>query len=359
MRVLFLTQTTEQGPSSRVRGYQMAAQLRHLGITCDVSPGVGQLFYPTVYSHSVVALKAPFYATALLKRLIQLPRMRHYDIVIAQKPVLPHVFPLFERLLHGLKIPFVFDLDDALFVRDRNPKILPAILERAAAVTVGNDFLRRYAACFNPRCHLIPSSVDLSQFEPKKQFSSDGIIHLGWIGSRSSWAHLNALRGPLENFLEKEKKAQLILMADRLPPEWHSLARSGRAEFHRWSLDTEKSWLARFDIGLAPLLPGPWSEGKCGYKLVQYLAQGLPVIASPVGVQSEMVHEGKNGFLAATPQEWKSKLSLLISKKEDWEKMGRTSRHLAEQNYSLAKQAQKFKSLLEELCREKTSPLIK
>lgn len=353
MRVLFLTQTSQRGPSSRVRGYQMAEQLRRLEVQTFVSPGVGNLFYPWVYRHDIPLLKAPFYAAALAKRIWQLSWIKKFDLVVIQKPVVPHLYPFFETLLSKIGVPFIFDMDDALFARDPNPARLPAILKRAAAVTVGNKYLYDYAKCFNPRCFIFPSAMDLHQVTPKRKFPTNGTTYLGWIGSRTTWVQLDGIREVLESVLAKEKDIKLFLVADHLPSHWRHLVSAGKAEFKKWSFARENEYLQKMDIGLAPLLPGPWSEGKCGYKLVQYLAHGLPILASPVGVQPEMVWEGKNGFLASTPQEWSEKLSQLLAQRGEWDKMGRYSRHLAEQNYSLEAQSRRLKLLMEEICREK------
>lgn len=355
MKILFLTQTTERGPSSRVRGYQMAEQLRRLGAETAVSPGIGAWFYPLVYNHSLSILKIPFYFLASLKRWLQISWMKKFDVVVLQKPVFPHVYPFLAVWLKHRGIRFVFDFDDAIFLRDPTPKLLPAILSRAAAVVAGNTFLRNYAICFNPRCVVIPSTIDTFHIQPKKKIETDGAVRLGWIGSRSTLEQLESIREPLTAFLEKENKVKLVIVCDHLPKKWKELAGSGKVEFKKWSLVAQSNLIDEFDIGLAPLKPGPWSEGKCGYKLLQYLAHALPVVASPVGVHLEMVREGKNGYLAASPEEWREKLALLLSQKSKWEQMGRHSRHIVEQDYSLATHARRFYSLLEELCKEKTA----
>jgi len=243
MKILFLTQTTQEGPASRVRGYQMAQFLNQLGCETTVSPGIGSWAYRFVYSHPLPIFKIPCYLFALEKRLFQLSWIKQFDVVVIQKEVCPHFYPLIEKFLNNMEIPFVFDFDDALFVR--KPNMLPQIFEKASAVVCGNEFLREYASGYNEKCVVIPSLIDISSYELKKSSSEKKKITLGWIGSRSSWPHLEMIRKPLENILGSESPIQLKIISDSTPSSWKPLLESKKVQFLKWDLKKEKdhqSW---------------------------------------------------------------------------------------------------------------------
>jgi len=343
MKILFLTQTIEKGPASRVRGYEVAKHLSLQGCETVVSPGIGATAYNWVYSSSNSFIKLPFYFKALIKRLLNLLSYKKFDLVVIQKEIFPHFYPLIESCLKLLKIPYVFDFDDALFGRPNKPNWIPSILKKASGVIAGNDFLANYAKRFNSNTIVIPSSIDLEQFSIKQQFGKEGKISLGWMGSRSSWEHLESIHLPIEKLLNSHPFLQLILIGEQLPLKWKPLADSGRVLFYQWDAKCEDELLSLIDIGLAPLKENIWSEGKCGYKILQYMAKGLPVIASPIGVQKGMIEDGVNGCLAETLEEWEKKGEWLCAHQEKWDMMGQKSRNRVENDFSIQSQIPKLK----------------
>lgn len=347
MKILFLTQTIQEGPASRIRGYQMATALKQQGFRTHVSPGIGPWLYPLTYSHSVSVFKIPFYFCSLLKRMGQLNWMRQFDGVVIQKEISPHFFPLVEILLKKLQIPTIFDFDDALFARRLKPNWLPLILKNAAGVVAGNPFLAEYAKQYNSKTVVIPTAVDLTQITRKKVFSQKGPVLLGWIGSRSSWEHLDLIQKPLKRILSKN--VHLLIVADHLKSSWKPWVDKGFVQFKKWNLAEESKCLQQMDIGLAPLKKSVWSQGKCGYKVLQYMATGLPVVASAVGVQPHLIEEGVHGCLANSSSTWEKKLSWILKKRKDWEKMGERGRSKVESEYSLRKQASKMKRFLRDV----------
>lgn len=349
MKILFLTQTTEKGPASRVRGYEVARQLKLQGCDASVSPGIGDRAYSRVYSSSLVAVKILFYLKALLKRFFQIISCKKYDLVVIQKEVFPHFYPFFESCLRLLKVKFVFDFDDAIFGRPGRANRIPAILKKANGVIAGNEFLADYAKRFNPRTVVIPSAVDPERYSVKKHFGKEGKIHLGWIGSRSTWEQLESIYLPLETLLNRLPFLRLVLIGDSLPLRWKPLADSGKVLFYQWDAEKENELLSRIDIGLAPLKEGVWSEGKCGYKVLQYMAKGLPVIASPVGVQKKMITDGENGCLAETLAGWEEKGEWLCTHQEHWEKMGTLNRIRVEEEFSFQSQIPKLKHFFDRI----------
>lgn len=353
MKLFFLTQTTDQGPASRVRGYQMAEALKKLGCKVSVSPGVGSLAYGMTYGSSLSPLKIATYSWALGKRVLQLNKMKQFDLIYIQKEVFPHCYPLIERVLTQWKIPFVFDFDDALFSRGHRPNWLPLILKHAAGVTVGNKFLAEYAENFQKNVTVLPSCIQTESIKLQKSSQPKEKITLGWIGSRSSWKHFLLIWPVLKKLLYKNKNLSLLLMGIALPKPLKEELKEGKVEFWTWSQEREADFFEQIDIGLAPLTDTGWSEGKCGYKALQYMGHSIPVIASPIGIQKEILEAGKNGLCAENLKEWQIQLTELIKNKSLWKRMGKRGFKKVEEEYSFEAQAPKLKDFFQKILKKK------
>ncbi len=176
----------------------------------------------------------------------------------------------------------------------------------------------------------MPTVVDTDAYGPAQGDRGERPVTLGWIGSPSTWAFVKPLVPLLSQAAQRYDLALRVVGAGpqaEIPP---------RFSFLPWSEPEEIALIQGMDIGIMPLPDEPWARGKCGYKLIQYMACGLPVIASPVGVNSEIVDHGENGFLAATPQEWAKAIAALAGNAELRRRMGEAGRVKIERAYSLA-----------------------
>jgi len=342
VNVLFLTQTSALGPSSRYRVYQLLPLLQQLGIESVVSPAIDDALYRQLYLDSngrgsrVAAL-----TTAWRKRRADLRRMEQFDAVFVQKGVFPGLYAGFERAIASRK-PMVFDFDDAIWLpRVGGSKLLRLlhresavqnIMRRAAAVIAGNDFLAEYATRFNQNVTVILSSINVAAY--RRTDNNSNVV--GWIGSRTTLAYLKPL-APV--FKQLGVKPRVIASGDPSQLEFE-------IEFRPWRLETEMEELAQIGIGIAPLPDTEWERGKCGVKILQYMACGIPVVASPVGVQSRFVQHGVTGFLAGNAAEWAEHVRELIDNLELRKKMGTAAREVAAREYGVANAAQKVASVL-------------
>jgi len=208
----------------------------------------------------------------------------------------------------------------------------PALMRRAEIVVVGNEYLARFAQESGARrTEILPTAIDLSHYdgacltEPE---SRSAVPCVGWIGQRAT-AHFLKPLAPLFERLTSEAKARFSAIgidADALPLPMVSIP---------WTEESEVSSLRSFDVGIMPLADGPFERGKCGYKLIQYMACGLPVVASPVGVNRQIVEHGVNGFLAETPAEWASALERLLAEPDLRRRMGQAGRRKVEREYCI------------------------
>jgi glycosyltransferase involved in cell wall biosynthesis len=344
VKVLFLTQTGELGPSSRYRVYQLLPWLQKLGVACETSPAINDALYRSRYLDSGArGSRRVAFQAAWRRRHDDLERVGDFDAVFVQKGVFPGLYSGFERKLAARK-PLVLDFDDAIWLpRVGGSRLLrwwhreaavQDTLRCAAAVIAGNNFLAEYAARFNSRVTVVPSSISVETY-PKAVPS--GVI--GWIGSRTTLPYLK----PLKTVFEALGTTPRVIAAG-------DPAQLGfKVEFRPWRLETELEELSQIGVGIAPLPDTAWEQGKCGVKLLQYMACGLPVVASPVGVHNTIVRHGENGFLASTEQQWVEYLHRLLDDAGLRERLGQAGRATVEEYFSVPTAAGKVAAILQEL----------
>jgi len=308
------------------------------GLTSSLEPFLDESYLQRLYSGG--STLAPALA-AYARRAGQLLCARHIDLIWLEKEALPWLPWGIERTLLPRAVPLVVDYDDAVFHRydmHRSASVrrflgrkLYKLMASASLVTAGNRYLAdRAAAAGAHRIEIVPTVVDLSDYTQRTEPLSANVPIIGWIGTPSTWTEYMAPMMPLLTQVAHAAGARIAAVG------------AGRAAAEHLVLDnrpwTETSEVARIhemDIGIMPLTDTPWARGKCGYKLIQYMACGLPVIASPVGVNVEIIEHGVNGFLASSASEWKEALQTLLQKPDLRARMGEAGRRKVEREYSL------------------------
>lgn len=285
-------------------------------------------------------------AAAYARRLRQMVRGPDADLLWVYAELFPWLPAWFERLAFRSGKPVVYDFDDAFYLAYEGKPLLAGKLDPlmadATACVCGNDYLRRHALRFNPSVVVVPTTVDTARYRPAKE-SREWPPVIGWIGSPSTWDYVRPLL-PLLASLCADGNARMLAVGagreaerDRFPG----------LELRGWSETTEIADVQAMNIGIMPLPDSPWARGKSGYKLVQYMACGLPVIASPVGVNESIVSHGDNGFLARELQAWRASLLSLLGDESLRAAMGRAGRARAVADYSLVAQAPRLIGVLE------------
>ena len=354
MRVIFLTQTSELGPSSRHRVYQYLDFLKREGVNFRVSPAISSNNFTRVYSTDRPINKLPYFGLVVFKRLRDLTMIGAGDIVFLQKEVLPHAYPLIEGLIKKLNRKLVFDFDDAIFLLPpgrRSPLYdfryqdsIPRILSMSDYVIAGNEYLKQYALRFNRNVEVIPTSIDTEIYCVKRKNSRDK-INIGWIGSQSTLFYLDRLRNVFTALAKRHNICLTVIgTGDYRVDGVETVTRP-------WKLETEISDLQCFDVGVAPLNNAEWALGKCGCKVIQYMGVGIPAVASPVGINGKIINDGVNGFLADSDAEWIDKLSQLIENETLREKFAFMGRKTVEEKYSVKVNAPKLLEILQKVNR--------
>jgi glycosyltransferase involved in cell wall biosynthesis len=299
------------------------------------------------YGHTVEYVPLPRHWWG---RLRLLRRLRNANVILQRKLLARLELAILRRTVSRL----VFDFDDAVFLRDSySPKGMhdPRRLRRFVAtvgacdaVIAGNPFLAAEAARWAAprRVHHIPTCVDPSRYTPAATWPFACPLQLVWIGSSSTLQGLRAVASLLEVVGHALPGLQLKLICDRF------LRLSNVAVVDcPWSEDREAEELAGADVGISWMPDDLWSRGKCGLKVLQYMAAGLPVVANPVGVHAEMVRHGETGFLASSPAEWAEAIGALARDPDLRERMGRAGRKRVEASYSIGVGALRWLELLD------------
>ena len=268
-------------------------------------------------------------------RLGDLRNREGFDAAILYGELLPLVPGWVERSL--LPQPYIYDFDDAFYLKYRSGKLgvmrpflgnkFDTVIAGAAAVTAGNNTLATYARGINSNTRLLPTVVDTERYVPAPRPRND-IFTVGWIGSPSTAPYLSELVGPLSR-LGQESPVRLVVIGGKAP----SIPNVNVVEVE-WSEHTEVGLINSFDVGVMPLPDDDWARGKCAFKLIQYMACAVPVIASRVGANIEVV-QSDCGFLATDELDWVRALRLLRDESSTRQQMGEAGRVRVEQYYSL------------------------
>jgi len=349
LKVLLFSRYTRLGASSRVRSYQYIPYLKEQGIDVTVSPLLGDDYIKNLYSGNKKRFGSII--TAYFRRLGVLFRSHRFDLLWIEKELFPWLPALAETILQWFNIPYVVDYDDAVFhrydlhsislVRLLLGRKIDGIMRRAALVIVGNDYLAERAfRAGAKRVEYLPTVIDLKRYNLANKKVNNKSFNIGWIGSPSTAKYLNLI-SPVLSEVCKDEKTRLILVG------------SGQIELQniplvirKWSEKTEVADIQSFDVGIMPLPDEPWERGKCGYKLIQYMACGIPVVASPVGVNKKIVENGVNGFLAQSEADWVEALTTLCNNPDLRKQMGKAGRIKVEKEYCIQVTAPKLAALL-------------
>ncbi len=338
--ILFLTKYARNGASSRYRTFQYLPWLERAGVPYQLSALFDERYLAHLYCHGHGQIAD--IAKAYLRRVLILLELWRFDLVVIEKELLPYLPAFAEHCLAGLGIKYVVDYDDALFHQYDNHRHhwvrrllagkIAAVIRGATLVTVGNRYLADYAIGAGARrVEIVPTVVDLDnyRFALPEEEGGQSIFTIGWIGSPTTARYLQSIAPALAAACANGE-GRVVLVgsgATELP--------GVPLDVVTWREATEVEQLRRFDVGIMPLPDEPWARGKCGFKLIQYMACSLPVVASPVGVNRELVQFEENGLLAANHSEWQQALERFKRDSAFRQSAGRSGRYLVERQYSL------------------------
>ena len=258
--------------------------------------------------------------------------------------VISRELPVSRRPFLQAPNPMVLDIDDALYLGPGRDRLLE-LCQRVQVVVCGNRIIAGELSPFSRRCVVIPTAVDTDLFRVRTDYRLNGSLRIGWLGSSMSIEQTLLPWLDVLGEIRKQLSFDLVVISDE-PPRF--LRDIGWARFVPWSPAVEKSIADHMDVGIMPLQDNPCQAAKCGAKLVQYMAAGLPVIATPIGINRDLVIDGVTGFCAAQADDWRHTIQRLAEQELLRAAFGRAGRELAVRNYSIARWAGSWVDLLNE-----------
>ena len=340
MRVLAVVPSIyDTSPGQRFRIEQWEPILSENGVEITYAPFENDELRSVLYKDGQVMTKIGAVTRSVNRRRAELSNVPGYDLIYIFREAALLGPPWFERKIAKSGVPVVFDFDDAVFVSYKSPSNgylsylkfpgkTAEICRLSAHVMAGNEYLAEYARAQNDNVTIIPTTINTDKYLLRSDPGEPETVTIGWSGSFSTIQHLDTIREVLQELAKTERFLLRVIGAPVYKID------GVETEAIQWRSDTELHDLGKIDIGLMPLPDEDWSRGKCGLKALQYMALGIPTICSPVGVNSTIIKDGENGYLADGKDEWIAKIKLLIHSTALRRKIGVAGRETVEREYS-------------------------
>lgn len=349
MKILFIVPYPPgQAASQRFRFEQYFDLLKTKGISYDVEPFLDRKTWNILYGKRRFAGKIWGLIKGATRRFLLLFKVMQYEYVFLHREAAPVGPPVIEWIISKwFRRKIILDFDDAIWIPNSsrsNRFFAPLkyhgnvfkVASWAYKVSVGNHYLMEAVKPYNDRVVYNPTTIDTKSHHNRIKNGYGEVLTIGWTGSHSTIKYLNDLVDVIQRLAEKYT-FRFVVISDAAPEfDLPSL------EYIPWNKVTEIDDLFQLDIGLMPLTHDPWSEGKCGFKALQYLALGIPAVVSPVGVNAEIVTHGVNGYHCHGPEEWYERLSELLGDREMLKKLSGQSRKVVIDGYSVESNSSNF-----------------
>lgn len=327
--------------SQRFRFEQYFGALKENGFDFEVSSFLSVEAWDVLYKKGFLFKKIAAIAKGYFTRLGDLFRMNRYDIVFIHREASPFGLPVIEWLVTKVFRKYtVFDFDDAIWISNTSESNwITSYFKRysnannmmkwATVVSAGNKFLAQQALRFNSAVVVNPTTIDTDEHHNEEKSHEDSTFTIGWTGSHSTVQFLDEVY-PILLELEKKYTFEFHVIAD-FPPKFQLRS----MKFVKWTKENEINDLLALNVGIMPLPDNFWTQGKCGFKALQYMALGIPAVVSNVGVNAEIVDHDVNGCVCNSPDDWYNYLSKLISDKDYLVRLSRNTREKIVSSYSV------------------------
>ncbi|HVD99689.1 MAG TPA: glycosyltransferase family 4 protein [Cytophagaceae bacterium] len=346
-KILFVcAHRPDRSPSQRFRFEQYIPHLTENGWDCKISfllyPEEDKKFYQKTHPPLV---KAWILLKALGRRFKDVATAGQYDLIFIQREAffLGNIF--FEKALaKRARKGMIFDFDDSIFLHQKSdfnpnrkfqwlkrPEKTKDIIKISSLIFAGNQYLADYSLSYNPSVVIIPTTIDTKEYFPAPPVKNTHKVCVGWSGSFSTVIHFETILKALKKI--KEEFGERVEF--RLIGDGNYVNEALELKGLPWKKETELDDLRYIDIGIMPLPDDEWAKGKCGLKGLQYMGLGIPTIMSPVGVNTEIIQDGVNGFLASSTEEWYEKIKILIQDAALRKKFSEEGRSIVEERYSI------------------------
>lgn len=353
MRILFVVPYPPgKAPSQRFRFEQYLDLLTEAGHTYQLVPFLSDATWAIIYKPGHAVAKALGIVGGFLRRAALLFTVPGYDYVFIHREASPIGPPLFEwTTAKVLRKKIIYDFDDAIWIPNTSEANrivagvkwhhkVSSICRWAYKISCGNAYLRNYARQFNPAAVVNPTTIDTEHLHNRiRDQQAPGPLVIGWTGTHSTLKYIEQIV-PVLAELETRYTFEFRVISNQPP-----VLPLKSLRFQPWRKETEIEDLAGLHIGLMPLEDDPWAQGKCAFKALQYMALGIPALVSPVGMNTEVVQPGVNGYVCGSPAEWREALEKLLLDPELRIQLGKAARATVVNHYSVLANRQNFLSL--------------
>jgi glycosyltransferase involved in cell wall biosynthesis len=331
----------DQAPSQRFRFEQYFSFLKQNNFEIQFSPFLDNKTWKTLYSEGKVLRKTVGVVRSFLKRFSLLFTLYKYDFVFIHREASHIGPPVFEFMIAKVfRKKYNYDFDDAIWLpnySESNARFhrlkaywkVRYCIKWAGSITAGNDYLANYAKKFNTHVHVIPTTIDTENHHNLQTDYHQEKLVIGWTGTHTTMRYLDFIV-PVIKELEQKYDFEFLVISNEAPT-YHLKS----LRFLKWKRETEIADLAKISIGVMPLEMDIWSEGKCGFKGLQYMSLGIPALMSPVGVNVQIVSHAENGYLPIKLEDWKSQLEMLLNDIDLRKKIGESGKKTINERYSV------------------------
>ena len=341
-RILFIaSHRKDRAPGQRFRFEQYFDYLKANGFECHLSPLLDEEDDKLIYGPGNYWKKFLLLLSQSHKRQLDLEKIDQYDIVFIFREALMTRSIYYEKQFAKSGVKLIYDFDDAIWKNDtskanrlfawvKNPAKINRIMALCHVVFAGNQYLADYALQFNQNVAIIPTTIDTFEYQRIPVKSGTSVV-IGWSGSLTTIKHFE-LAIP---FLRKLKTKYGDRISIKVIGDGNYVNEELGILGIAWNKADEVKELSTFDIGIMPLEDDEWSRGKCGLKGLQYMALGIPALMSPVGVNTDIIQHGLNGYLPENEDQWIEYISQLIESEELRSRVGKAARETVIERYSV------------------------
>lgn len=340
IKILFFTKYDYNGPSSRYRIYQYFPLYKKNNLIISSNSLLGNWYLKRNNFFFLFYFKA---IISHFNRLYFILKAFRYDLIYIEYELFPYFPPIFEFLFKKFNIKFVLDYDDAIFlnyklsnnflIRKFLTNKIDKIISYSDFVITGSPYLTQYASVFNKNVYEIPTSLNPESYK-KKYTSTNNVLTIGWIGSKSTSNNLILLLDVF-NMLNQFIKYELVLIGfdDSLK---FIFSKDINVKFITWNSQTEIEEIDKLDVGIMPLSNSQWNLGKCGFKLIQYMACSKPTISTPLPVNVK-INRDSNNLFANSDTEWLDAFIAIYNNRIRFMDVGKKNYTIFSEYYSIEK----------------------
>jgi glycosyltransferase involved in cell wall biosynthesis len=343
MKLTFFPKYSAKGPSSRYRFYHFVPMFKKNGFEIKTYPLLDDEYLNTISKNESYSKFK--YIKLFFNRIILVFKLSKNDIVFVQHEFFPFVPAFFEWYLTSIVgVKYVLDYDDAVFHNyDTHPNLIirflfkkkiPYVMKKASYIITGSPYLTRFAAKYNDNVIEIPTCIDIEKYKTKVKTygeSSDDYLTIGWIGSKTTSVNILEIIPALKRFNSEYKmKLNLIGFDENLLNQFKGL----NYQIIDWSSNTEVENIKKFDVGIMPLIFNPFINGKCGFKLIQYMACGIPTISTPYEANVK-INRSMNNLHATTNDDWYNAFKKIFENRKFYKDVGLENIKIVENYYTI------------------------